>query len=50
MAPIPDILKTRTMPHAAFGRDERMSPSRWFEGVDHAVAEGEQGAINGIVN
>ena len=24
MAPIPDIPKTRTMPHAAFGRDERM--------------------------
>ena len=32
------------MPHAAFGRGERMSPGRWFEGVDHAVAEGEQGS------
>jgi hypothetical protein len=38
------------MPHAAFRRDKRMSPGRWVESVDHAVAEGEQGAINGIVN
>jgi hypothetical protein len=36
--------------HTAFRRDERMSPGRWYEGVDHAIAEGERGAINGIVN
>ena len=49
MAPIPDIPKTRTMPHAAFGRDERMPQ---VVGLKASItpSEGEQGAINGIVN